>query len=71
MKFLQRSVLCLAAAWLASAPWVHAQDAKAAETFVQTLYARYGSEKNFFPYADQKTVDAISTPSLAALYRRD
>lgn len=71
MKLLRRGSLWLLAVFLASAPCAHAQDAKAAEAFVQKLYARYRSEKNFSPFASQKSVDAISTPSLAALYRRD
>ncbi len=71
MKFLSLGLLWLPAVFLAGAPGAHAQDAKATETFVQKLYQRYGSEKNFSPYATQRTVDAISSPSLAALYRRD
>ena len=71
MKLSWRGLLGLLVVFLAGAPGAHAQDAKAAEAFVQKLYARYRSEENFSPYASQKVVDAISTPSLAALYRRD
>ena len=61
----------LLVAVLAGAPCVGAQDAKAAETFVRQLYARYHTQKNFAPFADAATVQTLATPALAALVKRE
>lgn len=48
-----------------------AQDAKSAEAFIRHLYSKYQTQKDFSPFFDQPSVRAISTPSLAALVKRD
>ena len=56
---------------LIAPPHANAQDAKGAETFVRAIYGRYHTEKEFSPFAHQGTVDALATPALAALFKRD
>ena len=70
MKAFWSGILLLTAL-LAGPLQASAQDAKAAETFVRTLYKRYQTEKDFNPIAKQASVNAIATPSLAALFKRD
>ena len=70
-----KSLLGVFGGWLAlgllGVPGVHAQDAKAAETFVRTLYAHYGTQKDFSAFADARSTQAIATPSRAALFERE
>ena len=38
---------------------------------MRAIYGRYHTEKDFSPFAHQGTVDALATPALAALFKRD
>ncbi len=71
MKLLVRGCLVGMAAFLLGALPARAQDAKAAETFVTALYARYRTQPDFSPFVDVRATRAIATPSLTDLVGRE